>query len=387
MANLTRWALASATATLLASACSVPESSTDLVPEGPPMIRQVFMWETSANGFRNVLAFGWHPDIANGRQDANPPETEDDTHPVTTASVSSQSMRVVFDELLYGNSLEEIECKLTTPSGDAIFSRVPLGTTPDDIANCAVAADLLPSLCKGPHATCLDANGVPMGVRDDDEDGAADNTRMIAGAVTLRCGTFDVPLNLEQTFWQPAGTQLVPAGQTPGTSIGPALILVPLDRRLPSKQTDCRLVFAPDVTDKDFIQPCAPTGGEEDTDNYGDCTGGDMSAFHFGTESIVLSGSLPTNNAPAVAVTRRALQMTLSAEFDMSSVAGATATVMEGATARTDFTLTSTIIRRVDVTLAANLVANTMYTVTVSNLKDTFGVVLDPVVLRFTTAP
>ena len=31
MANLTRWALASATATLLASACSVPESSTDLV--------------------------------------------------------------------------------------------------------------------------------------------------------------------------------------------------------------------------------------------------------------------------------------------------------------------------------------------------------------------
>ena len=37
--------------------------------------------------------------------------------------------------------------------------------------------------------------------------------------------------------------------------------------------------------------------------------------------------------------------------------------------------------------MAANLVANTMYTVTVSNLKDTFGVVLDPIVLQFTTAP
>ncbi|MBL8620635.1 MAG: Ig-like domain-containing protein [Myxococcales bacterium] len=345
------------------------------------MIRQVFLFETSANGFRNVLAHGWHPDVANGRQDADPPETEDDTHPVTTASVSGQAMRVVFDEILYGNSLEEIECRDTT------FSRVPLGTTPDDIANCAVAADLLPALCKGEHAVCLNPAGVPVGVVDDDEDGAADNTRMIAGAVTLRCGTFEVELNREQSFWQPAGTQLVPAGQTPGTSIGPALIIAPEGGRMPSKQTDCRLAFAPDVTDKDFIQPCVPTGGEEDTDNYGDCTGGDLSAFHFGTESIVLSGSLPTNNSPAVAVTRRALQMTLSAEFDMSSVAGATATVMEGATARTDFTLTSTVPRRVDVTMAANLVANTMYTITVTNLKDTFGVVLDPIVLQFTTAP
>ena len=386
MANLTRWALASATATLLASACSVPKSSTDLVPKGPPMIRQVFMWETSANGFRNVLAHGWHPDVANGRP-GPPAETEDDTHAVTTASVSAQFMRVVFDELLYGNGLEEIECRDTTPGGESLFSRVPLGTTPDDIANCAVAADLLPVLCKGPHATCLNAAGVPVGIVDDDEDGAPDNTRMIAGAVTLRCGTFEVPLNREQSFWQPAGNQLVPAGQSAGSSIGPALILAPEGGRLPSKQTDCRLAFAPDVTDKEFIQPCVPTGGEEDTDNYGDCTGGDMSAFHFGTESIVLSGSLPTNNSPAVAVTRRALQMTLSAEFDMTSVSGATATVMEGATARTDFTLTSTIARRVDVTMAANLVANTMYTVTVSNLKDTFGVVLDPIVLQFTTAP
>jgi len=112
-----------------------------------------------------------------------------------------------------------------------------------------------------------------------------------------------------------------------------------------------------------------------------------MSAFKFGTEAIILSGSLPTNGSTTVAVTRRALQMTLSAEFDQASVTGATATVMQGATARTDFTLTSTVARRVDVTMAADLVANTMYTVTVTNLKDTFGVVLDPVVLQFTTAP
>ncbi len=380
MANLTRWALASATATLLASACSVPESSTDLVPEGPPMLRQVFMWETSANGFRNVLAFGWHPEVANGRV-GPPAETEDDTHPVTTASVSAQYMRVVFDEILYGNGLEEIECR------DGSFSRVPLGTTPDDIANCAVALDLLPTLCKGEHATCLNPAGAPVGIVDEDEDGAADNTRLIDGAATLRCGSFDVPLNREQSFWQPAGNQLVPARQSPGSSLGPALILAPANGRLPSKQTDCRLAFAPDVTDKDFIQPCAPTGGEEDTENYGDCTGGDLSAFKFGTEAIILSGSLPTNGSTTVAVTRRALQMTLSAEFDQASVTGATATVMQGATARTDFTLTSTVARRVDVTMAADLVANTMYTVTVTNLKDTFGVVLDPVVLQFTTAP
>lgn len=344
------------------------------------MLRQAFMWETD-NGIQNVLAYGWHPDVANGRQDADPPETEDNTHPVTSASVSAQRFRFVFDELLFGNNLEEIECR------DGSFSRVPLGSTPDDVANCAVANDLLPSFCKGEHMMCLNAAGQPIGIVDENEDGAADNSRLIATAAIIRCGTIDVPMNLEQSFWQPSGDQLVPAGQSPAGSLGPALILAPANGRMPSKQTDCRLVFAPDVTDKDFIQPCAPTGGVEDTDDIGDCTGGDMSAFHFGTESIALNSSIPTNGSTTVAVTRRALQIFLSAEFDAASVAGATATVMEGATARTDFTLTSTIARRVDVTMAANLVANTQYTVTVTNLKDSFGVTIDPVVLQFTTAP
>ncbi len=381
MANLTRWALASATTTLLASACSVPESSSDLLPEGPPMLRQVFMKETTMDGVRDVLALGWHPDVPNGRQDADPPETEDDTHPVTSASASGQKFRIVFDELLYGNSLEEIECR------DGTFSRVPLGTTPEDIAACAVAVDLLPTLCKGEHATCLNAAGVPVGVADENEDGAADNTRLIASSVSVRCGTFDVPLILEQSFWQPAGNQLVPSGQKPENSLGPALILEPVGGRMPSKQTDCRIAFAPDVTDKDFNAPCAPTGGVEDTDDLGDCTAGDLSAFHFGTESIVLDGPVPANGATNVPLTRRAIQLTMSGAFDQASVAAASATVMEGAAARTDFTLTSTVPRRIDVTLAANLIANTMYTVTVTNVKDSFGVVLDPIVLQFTTAP
>lgn len=377
MANLTRCALASATAALLASACSVPETTTDLHPEGPPMLQQAFMSEVDG-GRRVVLGFGWHPDVSNGRDG----ETNDVTHPVTKAAVSNQSFRFVFDELLVGNGLEEIACR------DGSFSRVPLGSTPDDIANCSVADDLLVQFCKGEHMVCVNGAGVPVGVLDEDENGSADNTQLIDGSVRIVCGAITVPLNRESSFWQPSGNQLVPAGQVPQSSLGPAIIVVPANGLLPGSQ-DCRVEFSSDVTDKEFNRPCAPTGGTEDTDLLGDCAPGDMAGFAFSTEDISLDSSVPSNNATGIAVTRRVIAFILTARPAPATVPTAAVTVMQGATPRTDFTvaLNAANAQRVEVTLAANLLPATTYTVSLGNLTDTFGVAISPLSISFTTAP
>lgn len=385
MANLFWRALVPAAATLLSSACSVPESTSDLVPEGPPYVRQFFVQELDA-GRHATLAFGWHPDVPNGREGEN---GLDRTHPVDSAAVSGQEMRIVFDELMLGSNLEEIECR------DNTFARIPVGATPDDIANCAVADDLLPALCKGEHAVCLDANGVPVGVLDVNEDGAADSMRIIPGTIGLRCGTTDIAISLTSSFYQPAGNQLVPVVdgipvlERPSKTLGPALIVVPENGALPSS-SDCTLTLSPDVVDKDLIRPCTPTGGMEDTDDVGDCTPGDLAALTFSTESIGLEASVPPNGSTNIALTRRTTAFTLTAAPDPASVPGAIVTVLEGSTPRTDLSapvLNATNPRRVEVTLTNPLVANTMYTWTLSNLRDGFGVTIDPITVTYMTVP
>ena len=76
---------------------------------------------------RRVFAFGTH-DLA----------VADEIQPqVTSAIVVNNSMRLVIDELLVGNNLEEIACRLpphdpATGRNDA-FQAVPIGATQDDI--------------------------------------------------------------------------------------------------------------------------------------------------------------------------------------------------------------------------------------------------------------
>lgn len=386
MPNLSRWVLGTVAAALVAAACDTPETATGLRPEGPPMIQQVFLFEIENNNGvlqrANILAHGWHDAVPNGRDG----ETNDLTHPSIAAAAADQRIRVVFDELLVGNYLEEIACR----AGG--YSRVPEGATPDDIANCAVASDLLPEFCTGPMAVCLDANGMPVGVLDEDENGSPDNTQMIDGAVNILCDgqPGPVPLNREASYWQPAGNQLVPAGGSPQNNLGPALIVVPQMGRLPTSSM-CRIAFSPDVVDKvERNRPCVPTGGVEDTDDIGDCTEGDMSGFSFMTESIRLDTASPSNNAMNVPVTRRTFSFFMTAPIDPATAIPANVTVMQGAGTRTDFTVTvpATNPARIDINMMADLLPNTMYTVTIRNLRDSFGVAVPGTfTTTFTTAP
>jgi hypothetical protein len=226
------------------------------------------------------------------------------------------NLRVVVDELLIGNNLEEIQCRGIVDDDMAIdFGRVPLGADPDDIARCAVANDALSSTCSGrdSESVCIcrlvdgcrrDGEIVPenepVGVRDNNQDGSTDDTRFISGAVGIRCGPgaapISVPINLASSYWNPSGNQNRPA--MGGLDVlGPAIVLVP-SGPLPTNVT-CGLAFAPEVVDKQGVQVCAPPGG----DIAANCSPGDVSAFTFKVEPLAVRPSSFTDGGVNVSRT------------------------------------------------------------------------------------
>ncbi|HEX3764669.1 MAG TPA: Ig-like domain-containing protein, partial [Kofleriaceae bacterium] len=329
----------------LVTACSDPSSATDLHPEGPPMVEQVRLEETFTVGgttghLRVVFGFGTHPDA-----------TPDDEHQVTTATANGNKLRIIMDELLRGNDLEEIKCR-TIVDSDA-FAKVPVGATPDDIARCSVAQGLLPSRCPGnnPRSVCLCANdggcpvvnhdgstvmtpkGESVGVLDSDQDGAADTHRFIQGAVGIRCGMIDVPIDLDNSYWTPSGDQQTPA-QGGFDALGPAVVLIPgpaPDVALPTN-VDCGLVFSSDVVDKDGNQVCAPRGG----DVAAGCTPGDTSAMSFHVEPMTLALATAVNGA--VPLHNAKIQIQSNTPVDHASLSNITVTQDPG-TPYTQFTV------------------------------------------------
>lgn len=269
-------------------ACDSSDSTTDLHLDGPPMIQQVRMTELysdssgAADITRRVFAFGTHPDA-----------TQDQMHAVTRAAPTGQNIRIIMDHLLVGNFLEEISCRGQVD--DDTWGTVPINATPDDIAKCSVQQDVLPATCKGVNAVCLCEKdtgctvgttmvpkGGPVGVLDVNEDGAADDTRLITGAVGIACGAFNVAIDQQGSFWEPAGDQQVPA-RGGFEVLGPAIILVP-SAPLPTN-TECHLTFADTVVDKKGVAVCAPPAGDIDQG----CTPGDVSAFTFKVAELELS--------------------------------------------------------------------------------------------------
>lgn len=377
-----------ATTTVVAG-CTDYESSTSLNPDGPPMVEQVRLKESYAIGAnmseRRVFGFGTHPDALEAM-----------VHPVTSARVKGNAFRVIMDELLVGNSLEEVGCRAVIDT-DA-YSRVPVGSTPDDIARCATAQDVLPSTCKGEHAVCicdLDAGcnvivagsptpvnvpkGGPVGIDDKNQDGAADDTRLIRDSVGVTCGTINVPMDLDMSYWNPSGNQQVPA-MGGFDALGPAIVLIP-QAGLPSN-IDCQLTFAADVVDKQGIRVCAPPGG----DILSDCSPGDttkvafktepmyfLAAFNSGatgiskTDPITFAGITPLDPSATTAVTTTT---------GGTPVAGVTVTIPA---ANKDFLLVTPPV--------GGFAPNTTYTITLTTgVKDAFMQALPaPFVLTFTT--
>lgn len=371
--------------------CTNTDSFTDLKPEGPPEILQVRLLETYQDSTmrfvpRRVFAFGSHPMAS-----------DDDAHPVLTASANNQRLRIVVDELLIGNELEEVACR--APVDDDAFDVVPLGATPDDIAACAVPGDSLSGSCKGPKAVCLChldagcggiAKGEPVGVLDVNQDGSADNTSFRSGMVGIVCEGQDVPIDLDMSYWNPSGDQQVPA-QGGFDELGPAIVLVPRDGALPTHRT-CGLTFSDKVVDKQGETVCAPPAGrprECDPTLSGAaceaglaCSAGDVSAVSFKVESLRFRVSV-TDGATGV---DPAIEIVGDANARISAASLSNITVTGGAV-NPVFTIVSPLPTQWKITFAAPLAAATPYVLTIpTSVTDSFGQGSPaPTVIHFTT--
>lgn len=371
-------------AMLALAACGDAASEEDLHPEGPPMIQQVRLLERVDGVATGAFAFGTHP-LAILR----------DAHPVSTAVASGNRLRVVVDELLRGNSLEEIACQFAV-DGDA-FAPIPDGTTPEDVEACTGSLASIAKHCTGAHALCvcqLDAGcpsgtgsdgaaivtpkGTSVGVLDRDQDGAADTNHLIAGAVTLRCDDVDVPLDGFASFWSPSGNQIAPADGG-FDALGPAIVLAPA--AMPTDAT-CGLAFARTVVDKDGNALCAPPDG----DRARGCTPGDTSAIHFGVE--------PLTYAPTVAVVdpgqSRTAILFIDATAPLDPATIANIQVFEGAaTPYLDFTATLVKPTQIQIKWTSGLAARTRYAIAIpTSVTDAYHRgARDPYTLGFTTGP
>lgn len=356
-------------AMIVGAACTETDSATNLNPEGPPMIRQVRLNERYLDSSmiprtRRVFAFGKH-DLA----------AVEEVHTVQTAIAVNNTIRVIMDELLLGNNIEEIACRATVDT-DA-YSRVPLGADPDDIARCAVADDVLPSTCPASDRSsvciceneqgCLRngmtvARGLPVGVLDINQDGSTDDTRFINGAVTIKCGSITVPLNPDTSYWNPSGDQNKPA-MGGFDALGPALVLVP-SGPLPTNIA-CNLVFSSDVVDKQGVSVCAPAAGEI----LAGCTPGDTATFTFGVEPLAIDPA-SFNNGDTGVTRGGPITFSINAPVDAATLAGIQISPAPPGTVTTTVPMGT----RIEIGLGTPLAPNTEYTVTFPvTITDTFS--------------
>jgi hypothetical protein len=185
---------------------------------------------------------------------------------------------------------------------------------------------------------------------------------MIGGAVGLRCGNIDVPIDLDMSYWNPSGNQQVPA-MGGFDALGPAIVLVPQSRGLPTN-LDCQLNFSPTVVDKQGETLCA--NADPDADN---CVAGDVSAFEFHTEALdfepqtFLQGGTGVNKADPIII--RA-----SVSVDMATINGITLSPAPAGAV----TFTLMMNQNIHINIAGGLAPNTAYTLTVpTTVRDTFG--------------
>lgn len=387
-------------AALLASACTDYDSSTNLNPEGPPMVRQVRLKEkyvnamgTIAERLEPVFAFGTHPNVT----------SVDEAHDVISATAMGNKMRIIMDELLVGNYLEEIQCRTVVDSD--VYSAVPIGATPDDIARCSTAKDVLAKTCPGsnPLSVCIcqldggcdgTAKGSPVGVLDVNQDGSADDTRFIADAVQVKCGSIMVPTDINASYWNPSGDQNVPA-LGGFDALGPAIVLQVDKPPLAPTGTpaffptnlDCSLVFSPAVVDKSGEKVCAPPGG----DIAGTCSPGDLTAFKFKVEPLRITTSSFANGATGVSKTLP-INMRATAPIDPATIDMA-GLLQTGGIRMTPAPPTGTVVAAPTAdTLkitppTTGFQANTTYTIMITSaVTDYYGQPLpEPVTLTFTT--
>lgn len=342
------------------------------------MVRQVFASErvkvdTNGDGTPDVertrvqMAFGDHPDI---------PLEDDDRDGVTNALALGNKIRIVIDELLDGSTLEDIAC------ADGTFSVIPSGTTPDDVAECA-GVDRRD--CTAVCTQISDVDNQPVGILDENEDGAPDELRFKEDIVHIVCDGVEMPLvydGLSKTFWNPSGNQQIPAGDIGIGGLGPAIVVIPEGLRTGST---CTIEINDTVVDKDGNPVCAPEGG----DIHNDCSGGDTSRISFGTQVFSLLGTAPPNNAMNVNVAQQIL-LQFNLDVDDASIAGNVSITSGGSDVPATIQTENNDAAIISIDVTGGMLPNTEYVIHVNSgengLLEIFGGYLaEDIDITFTT--
>jgi len=283
-------ALLFAAAGLAGSACTSSEQQTDLIPEGPPTILQVFVDSIGGNGLivndpsfstpshglidGSDLAFGLQPNVGFCTFDLQCPSGSgltckhfqvlrleadlcvdaSDTQPgITDGEPTFPIIQVVFKELLQGSTVEGFECDCNSvgacPGGKIFTSDQTCGDCPDSPT----------TVNDDETGRCTDVDG----------DGVNDHSVILPGVYTIVCengysytnlvgegaiqpqdpltpdepGTFAIA-----SFYDPSGNQFV-AIDTGFESLGPRLYLLP-QGPMPTNSL-CTFTIGAGVTDKD----------------------------------------------------------------------------------------------------------------------------------------
>lgn len=271
-----------------ASGCVDKKSKSDLDPDGPPKILQVFVRDFNNTddpvGGEYALAYGIHPDVYKCSFDntcATMGFTCDTTassptvghcldssgkQAAVTSAAAIASIRIVSKELLRGTTLEQFAC--------ACHGGCPSGMEwAIDPENCSV--------CGEDSSTPITEAGKCLDVNNDH---VPDISTLQAGVATITCGSLATfppyTTKLGDGYYYPSGNQFPTSGFGYG-GIGPALVIEPAIP-LPTSQT-CTVTVASSVTDKDGNSFEAPT-----------------SPITFKVEELAVTGTAPEDEEEEV---------------------------------------------------------------------------------------
>jgi hypothetical protein len=165
----------------------------------------------------------------------------DDLQVTEAFADDSQQLRIIFDELLNGETVEQFVCACA-----------------DDCPN-MIEASLDPTACDDNPDTQVNEQGQFL---DTNADGLPDLAQSLAGIVTITCNDADanpIPVYTAAAgdgFYNPSGNQDVPVA-TGLAGLGPAVVMnVTTGLRTDS---DCKVALGADVKDKDGqVVPALP---------------------------------------------------------------------------------------------------------------------------------
>ena len=375
------WMVVAGLALTIASApgCDTQSSGTALKPEGPPEILQVFVTELNPDTGKSSLQLAYgcdfaaleetrecesgvsdDPSLCCERMNDKYLDTPDDGVVKNALAAGAQKIRIIFDELLRGSSLEQFECACA--SSDKGVAGCPNG----------MRAALSPRQCDDNG----DTNAIETGkFTDVNVDGVPDNALLLPGIVSIDCVGARRPwINTEDDGWyNPSGNQFVPIkrdGRPNWDGVGPALVLTP--PVLPTG-VDCWFRFA------DSIAVVTPGGGMTTVVTGVDKDGEKIpvpAALKFTTQALAVTSTAPANNQSGVKADLKKVTITFNAPLDPDTVIDAQVSV-----ASADGTLAGSVKKplsagntTIEWNPAGALASTTRYTVTVgAGVTDSFG--------------